>query len=153
MELLTLKTVFFFWGHHWGCHCFIFGGSKGFIGGAIFSVFGGVRARLGVPRFAFYVFLGVPLFDWGSHKNMKIWKMFFELIFFRENDEVLKLVLKHVFSIHNDKLSIWDIFTKIFSFFWKESVFQNFQQIAWTIFLRFCDPKYFSYEKMIIIIF
>ena len=100
------------------------------IGGATVLFLGVPRGLLGVPFFQFlgvprpdwgshdFQFLGVPLFDWGSHKNMKIWKIFSELIFFRENDEVLKLVLRYVFSIHNDKLSIWDIFTNFFSFFW-----------------------------------
>ena len=146
--------VFFLWGDTIGGATVLFlGVPRGLLGVPFFQFLGVPGPDWGCHDLHFMFFLGVPLFDWGSHKNMKIWKMFFELIFFRENDEVLKLVLKHVFSIHNDKLSIWDIFTKIFSFFWKESVFQNFQQISWTTFLRFCDPKYFSYQKMIIIIF
>lgn len=55
--------------------------------------------RWGFHEFQFWE---VPLFDWGLHKNMKIWKMFVDLIFFGDNDKVLK----HVFSIENEKLSI-----------------------------------------------
>ena len=97
-----IKRGFFLGGHHWGCHCFIFGGSKGFIGGAIFSLFGGSTARLGEPRFSVFggatfrlgvplsFWLGVPLFDWGFHWGFH----FFSWGVRKKKNEIVLLVFK-----------------------------------------------------------
>ena len=158
----------FFWGgdSHLGLHVFFRGGTpRGLLGTPIFQFLGTPTGSLGTPIFQFlgtptgslgtpiFQFLGTPQNDWGLHKNWKNSKKFFNLIFLRENDKVLKHVLRDVLSIHNDDLSIWDIFMKIFAFFCEKSVCHNFMEISWIDFFLSCDPKYFLYREMVIIIF